>query len=298
MKQLFTRFLPAAVSCLAIVFASCSDDDSDPVVPDAPTISFTAPGLTIANNALDVAVTKDSTVLINYTVTAPGSIETLVQTVDGVSEAISSASGTSSNRQVILAIPFQDKSFEVKVEVTDQNEQSATATLTVNISKIIPPSKELTAVAEIILGGNNSAAFFGRWDLDIPEGYSGWNLRNSAAYTEFIPHIDIFYTGNSVSNASDETFGGSHPTETGPLWPNGFGSFFAKTTYTKAQFDAMENDLELAELTINSASVHDITPGTVVAFITKNGRRGLLYFDVKVDATDDWDVLHKIQVAD
>ena len=302
MKRFFTQWSAIALGCLVLGFSSCSKDDGDdatPSIPDGPKITFTAPGLTVTDGAINVSVTQDSTLVVKYSVEAAGKIKDLEQTVDGTSETVAAANDkTSYSRDIILNLPFEDKSIVIEVEVTDENDKSATAKVTINVGAIIPPGKELTPAAAIIMGGNNSAEFFSRWDLDLPEGYSGWSLRNSGDYAAFVPHIDIFYTSNSVANSHDENFAGGHPTESGPMWPNGFGSFFAKTDLTRAEFDAMTNDVELMELTINSAKVEDITPGTVVAFITAGGRRGLLYFDVKVEATDDWDVLHKIQVAE
>lgn len=303
MKRLFKRFLPLALPCLALVLVSCGDDDDgekDPGVPDAPTVTFTAPGLTISNNEINVRVTKDSTVILNYAVAAEGGIDKLVQTVDGTPETVSAASGKSYNRQVLVNIPFEDKSIVVKVDVTDKNEKTGSATLTLNVSKIVPPSKALTEPAEFTIGGDNSLEFFARWDLDLqpPVGYSSWNLRNSGSYTEVVPTIDFRYNKNALSSTSPDAYGGSHPTNTGLLWPDGMGSFFVKTSFTKAQFDAMENDLELAELTINQASVEDITAGTVVAFLTKNGRKGLIYFDTYLESLDEWDVVFKAQVKE
>jgi hypothetical protein len=287
MKGLFTKFSPIVLG-LALVLTSCGDDEDgkDPVVPEAPTVSFTAPGLTISNNTLSVGVTKDSTVVINYSVTAKGGIEKLVQTVDGTAETVSAASGESYNRQVILNIPFEEKSFDVKVEVTDKNEKSTTATLSIEVEKKVPPAIPLTEAQLITMGGPTSPSNSSRWDLDIPAGYSGFSLSPTGANADKVPNMDVFYKTLSLNDTD---------TETGHQRFSNSGAKFVITELTKAEFDAMTDDSVLKGMTIDQTYLQFIEVGQVIAFQTNLGKRGLMYIDQHYSGPDDVDIIIKMQ---
>lgn len=284
MKGLFTKFSPIVLG-LALVLTSCGDDEDggkDAVVPDAPSISFTAPGLTVTNNAVNVSVTKDSTLMVRATVSAPGSIAKMVVTVDGTPETISAASGTSYSRDIILEIPYADESITVKVDVTDKNEKTGTATLSVNVEAQTLPYFALTDPISITMGGSVSGNF-GRWDLDLPEGYGGWDLNGKHA--DKVPNMDSFYNTLSLNNTDTES--------------NRFSDTDARfliTDLTKADFDEMTDDRVLRDLDITEKYLQFIEVGQVIAFKTNLGKRGFMYVEAHTEASDDLDLLIKMQV--
>src|SRR5690606_10326977 len=106
MRKLFTQWTTIALGCLVLGVSGCSKDDGDddvtPSIPDGPKVTFTAPGLTVTDGAINVGVTKDSTLIIKYSVEAAGKIKQLDQTVDGTSETVAAANDkTSYSKDVV-----------------------------------------------------------------------------------------------------------------------------------------------------------------------------------------------------
>ncbi len=136
MKKLYS--LPVAFCCFLIIVSGCKTEERD-TAPEIskPFISLTAPGLTIADNVINVSVTKDSTITIDYSISAPGEIQRLVKTLNGVEENISEATGEKEfSGQIMVDIPFEDNTIALELEVVDQQGQVATETVSVVVEAI------------------------------------------------------------------------------------------------------------------------------------------------------------------
>ncbi|MBE8723249.1 hypothetical protein C4F40_21230 [Sphingobacterium sp. Ka21] len=281
-----------AIGGLALGFASCSKDGGDDVIiPEAPKITVEATGLAVTDGIISVAIYQDSTIALKYSVEAAGKIKKLDQTLDGVLETVADANAkTSFSKDIALDIPLEDKSYVLKVEVTDENGKSTASTVTIRVRAIIPPSVPLTTVTTVEMGGI-SGSKNSRWDLDIPEGYGGLSMRctpNSAGNIGVncgkAPFMDSFYTNNSLNNTDTEQDRFANT-----------GARFLVTNFTKAEFDAMRNDLPLQKLVINQTKVEELEVGQVIAFKTNEGKIGVLYFESLASGVDDATFLLKIQ---
>ncbi|MFA4869612.1 MAG: hypothetical protein WC623_15515 [Pedobacter sp.] len=284
--KFFTKCMALAIGVLALGFAGCSKKGGkDIMIPDAPKITVQATGLVVADGIISVAIYQDSTIALKYSVEAAGKIKKLNHTLNGVLETVADANAkTSFSKDIALDVPLEDKSYVLKVEVTDENGKSTASSVTIRVRSIIPPSVPLTTGTSIIMGGPISPADVSRWDLDVPVGYTGFSLREGAVNAGKVPDMDCFYKTRSLNNTDTES--------------NRFantGVRFLVTNFTKADFDAMKNDLRLQKLVIDRTFVEELEVGKVIAFKTNAGKVGLLYFDSYIQANDDATFLHKIQ---
>lgn len=138
MKNLFRAFI--VVAALLTAFASCKDNEGIQQMPvpevEKPTLSITVPGLTISDDVLAVSVTRDSSLVIGYTITAPAKILHFAQTVDGNEEAVSEAKGLEEySGQLTVNIPFEKKTIVVKLEVTDEASRVGTESFSVVVEE-------------------------------------------------------------------------------------------------------------------------------------------------------------------
>lgn len=271
-----------AIMLVGVFYAITSCSEEEPV-PDGPQISITAPGLTVSGGGLDLGVTQDTTLIVSYTVDAPGVIQSLEHSIDGVSESVSAAVGQDAyTRQLVLDVPYEDTDIVVQVSLTDEHSQSATQSLTVAVEAIVPPATPLADGQLITMGGNISPSEFSRWDLDIPMGYSGWALRNTEQ--DKVESIDIFYTNLSFRDNDDN----------GMFGENGTGGYFLKTDFTEEEFRNMEDDALFADMEINKTHV-DFEIGDVIVFVTDLGKKGIMFMNKYYEGTDDIDIEIKLQ---
>ncbi len=284
MKNRLTYLTALAIGSAMLFLVGCSDDD-EPVVPAAPTATISVPGLTPTGSEYSVSVTKDSTLVVSYSISAPALVKTLSHSINGVSESVSAAVGDDSySRQVILNLPFEDTTIDFKVEVTDERDQVLTTSIKIAVTALVPPSIPLTEAQMITMGGPISPGNFSRWDLDIPEGYGGFSL--GGANADKVPNMDVFYKTLSLNDTD---------TEVGHERFADSGAKFLITEFTKAEFDAMDNDVELTKLNINQTYLQFIEVGQVIAFQTNLGKKGLMYLSSYNQGADDLDVIIKMQ---
>ncbi|WP_236974580.1 hypothetical protein [Membranihabitans maritimus] len=267
---------------VAFIFIISSCDKEDPV-PSGPEVSVNAPGYTINSGSFNIGVTKDSTVILIYSVDAPGIIEELNQTVDGVNESITGALGeTSYSKQLVVDLPYEDKTIDVEIEVVDEHDQSSSASVSIVVEAIVPPAIPLTENQLITMGGSSSPSHFSRWDLDRPKGYGYWDLEGDNAGQ--ILTMDSYYTTLSLG---DSDLGQEQFVES--------GAKFVITDFTAEEYHNMENDLLLQDLEIEENYLQNIEVGQVIAFITNLDKLGVLYIKEYYDGTDDIDVEIKLQ---
>lgn len=149
MKNLSALFF--ALGFLLVAVTGCVEKDAIPELK-MPAIVVTAPGHTIANNAIQVSVIEASTAItIDYTVTASTTIQQFVQAVAGVEETISEAEGLEEyTGQLVVNVPYENQSIAVQLEVTDKNDLVATET----ISIVVEAAGEFTIEGDVQITGN------------------------------------------------------------------------------------------------------------------------------------------------
>src|SRR5690606_21388642 len=96
------------IASLLIITSACKEDGTTPEIA-IPGIIIEVSGLTVTDNVVNVSVSKDSTIILDYTVTASGVIQQLAMTVDGVEETVSEANGKEEySSRVIIDTPYED----------------------------------------------------------------------------------------------------------------------------------------------------------------------------------------------
>src|SRR5690554_2273322 len=136
---LFTVFV-----FLLFVVISCKDDDNTPeteppLEPDVemPSIAVTAPDFMITDNVIDISVTKDSTITLDYSVTAPGIIQQFTRTVDGVEVTVPEATGEEEySGQFVIDIPYSDNTLQLELEVADNQGQITIESISITVEAI------------------------------------------------------------------------------------------------------------------------------------------------------------------
>lgn len=281
MRKLTKSLTAILMVGLFFAFTSCSEED-DPV-PDAPQISITAPGLTVTGGGLDLGVTQDTTLIVSYTVDAPGVIQSLEHSIDGVSEPVSAAIGQNSyTRQLVLDVPFEDTEIVVQVSLTDEHNQTASQSLTVGVEALVPPAIPLTENQLITMGGSTSPTHFSRWDLDRPKGFGYWGLQGNDS--DQIPTIDSYYTTLSLGD-----------TDLGQGQFEESGAKFVITEFSRQDYLDMEDDSQLQGLEIDETYLQFIEVGQVIAFKTNLDKLGVMYIKEYYEGTDDVDIEIKLQ---
>ncbi len=121
--------------CFLAFFMGCKEDEGAASEIGKPSISFTAPGLTIADNVVNITVAKDSVIAIDYEISAPGGVQLRTQTLNG--EAIQ-ASGTDENKgRFTVNVPFDDVTMTLHMEVTDEQGQTASESISIVVKTIV-----------------------------------------------------------------------------------------------------------------------------------------------------------------
>src|SRR5690606_17404143 len=132
----------SVVTFLFVILTGCKDEDAttDPNIDDPntemPFLSVTVPGLAMTDDILNVSVTKDSAIVIDYTITAPSKIQYFTQTVDESEETVSEAEGLEEfTGMLTIAIPHEEKTITLKLEVTDALDQLTTKTISIVVAE-------------------------------------------------------------------------------------------------------------------------------------------------------------------
>jgi hypothetical protein len=158
-----TIFLVAVAFAILGTTFSCKDDD-DPI-PEVPVLAVKATGITLNSEGnIDVTISKDSSIVFEYNVQAPGLVKELKQTLDGTETNFVGIVGqTEHTMKKTIDIPYEDKSIELKIDLTDQSNQTTTTTIKINITTIfIPEATSFTDDfnrADGDLGGNWESPF-------------------------------------------------------------------------------------------------------------------------------------------
>lgn len=134
MKDLFS--LTNIVAVCLFILTSCGTDDvtGDDNGQGKPSISIEDNGLMIADSIINVSVTQDSSIIIDYIVDAPNKIRLLKLTINETTESIAEAGGkVNYTGQIEVEIPFANRTIELELEVTDNQDEVATKTVSVEI---------------------------------------------------------------------------------------------------------------------------------------------------------------------
>lgn len=284
MKNL--RGLSLVLIMIIGVAYSCDKEDPISELPAVPTISITPGGtLTLSADAIEVVLTKDSTIIAGYAIAAEGKIKELKQTVDGVLTTVSSAVGLAAyTKQLIIPVTYEDYSIELKLEVMDESDQVATKIISIDVKAIIPPEVALTEVQENTMGGNWSYA---RWDLEVtPIKYFSGCMTNGDDKEADRLAIDIIYEFGVGDVVGDEKLQNFETTYTEWVLAAGTstGAKFATTDFTAAEFDAMIDDSSFKLMAIDKDEV-PFLEGDVVLVVLPSG----LKFVILVGSSDGAD---------
>lgn len=134
MKDLIS--LVNIVAACLFILTSCGTEDvtRDDNGQGKPSISIDDNGLIVADSIINVSVTQDSTIIIDYIVDAPNRIRLLKLTINETTESISEAGGKVNYiGQIEVEIPFANKTIELELEVTDNQDEVVTQIIIVNI---------------------------------------------------------------------------------------------------------------------------------------------------------------------
>ena len=138
----------------------CSKDKDNPL-PDAPIVVIKASNQTVIDKEVVVNIAKDSTYKVNVAVSAPGVIKKMDISIDGVVETVTAANQKQDfSKELTINIPFEEKTYTVQVDVTDENNKTSRSSILVKVGLILPPAHPLTAVQLITMGGPTSANNF------------------------------------------------------------------------------------------------------------------------------------------
>lgn len=151
MKNPFNLFIAL---CLLLVISGCKDEDATPEVGE-PSILFTASGLTITDNVVNVTVAKDSIIVIDYEISAPGGVQLRVQTLNGV--PVETTDIDENNGQFSINVPFDDVTMVLQMEVTDGLGRVVSKSVSIVVNKMPPPPGTdpiVTGVTGTVAHGN------------------------------------------------------------------------------------------------------------------------------------------------
>lgn len=129
---------PIACYCLLILVLGCKDEGEATPELGKPSITLNAPGLTITDNIVNVTVTKDSTITIDYEISAPAGVQLRTQTLNGSEDGIQiSGSLGELKGQLTVPVPFDDVTMVLEMEVKDGLDQIASTSISIVVKTIV-----------------------------------------------------------------------------------------------------------------------------------------------------------------
>lgn len=217
-----TRYLPFYILAAAVFgLLSCDLEDKSPELELAFTVD--AP-LSLIDNVIHVPVLQDSAIDVHYSVFAPGRIEGLNISLDGMEEGIQEAKGsTQFNGSIHMDVPFDNVTREVILEVMDGSSQVRTS----RIQIAVEAAGSFSVDGEIEVSGNVrqghevtiSGSGFGEgptlvlfddfeggdpWDpIPLEDALIGaWSAKSEGSYTP--RYHEYAYGGNTSFSMEDE----------------------------------------------------------------------------------------------
>ena len=269
-------FLGAIIIAIISVLSSCKKDDV------SPTISFT-------NQSAKDSIYFGESFTITGVASTTGKLSMIqffrifpyigrVSEVE-VAETKITSFASESSADFSAVIPNIVASIDIRVVVTDQNGQE-----TSSVFSIIRRYKNIAAFTNINLGG---------WDsnygscLDVETGTA---MSGSAPTNDiFRPKIDAYFEDAKLGNVDLDS---AHYDNINRLPDTGIR--FATTTFTPADYDAMNND-DLFKDLVGTLKIVPVKLNDVVFFTAKSGKKGLLRVSVLTGPTKDLKLDEKIQ---
>jgi len=176
-------------------------------------------------------------------------------------------------------IPNIVADIDIRVAVTDQNGEETSSIFSITIRK-----KNILAYTNINIGGWDSS-FGSCLDVETGTGMSG-----SAPTNEILrPKIDLFFDNAKLGNVDLDS---AQYNNINRLPDTGIR--FATTTFTSADYNAMNNDDLFKNLT-GTLKIVAIKLNDVVFFQAKSGKKGLLRVAGLTGPTKDLKLDEKIQ---
>ncbi|MBN2487181.1 MAG: hypothetical protein JXB34_14500 [Bacteroidales bacterium] len=165
------------------------------------------------------------------------------------------------------------ESGKIKIEATDKENQTSARMIDVTVQAAT--GGEISSFTAVLIGAQSNTTYGSALDAD-----AGTVLKLAAA-ADASATIDILYYYGSTNKATfvapdDETVTGASSDFT---WTSGWATKnatkFGISTMTATEFDAMNDDTELAGITgLTASKVTDQAVNDVVEFITAGGKKG------------------------
>ncbi len=179
--------------------------------------------------------------------------------------------------------PLNDGAYTYKITVTDKDALTASRSIIITVDASMG-GNPINTYEAILMGGLNNTEY-GSF-LDAEEG----NVYLVGPATTNQAIIDIVYYYGSQNNAtlcspSDPSVnGGTGNFDVCVNWTTKNATTFGTTTITGAEFDDIDNDSELVDITgLSNSKMINLIVGNVIAFETVEGNIGL----VKITALEN-----------
>jgi len=296
MKRL-SNYLLAGFAATMLLFTSCADDEE---TDKSPVLTLTGGTEYVSS---DVTLTVGEEFLIGVTATPNASTSeklvglTMVATFNNVPETIIDTTLdklTSFNLDVYSYAQAIVGTERIVITVTDKAGETAEKVINITTEEGALDLKEFTAV---LMGGQSNLTT-GSF-LDVKTG-TVYKQTAAEASSEL---IDIIYYFGSTNKASlvapdDATVnGGSGNLSLATNFSTKNSTRFNNNPgITAAEFDAMTNDSDIADLTASDSKANLLSVNDVVVFETEDGRMGAFKVSaIDGDATGTITIAVKIQ---
>ncbi|MEP0984831.1 hypothetical protein [Ekhidna sp.] len=285
MKKIKLKLLPIVCVLAAFVITSCGKDDAISAVLPSVTVSATVDGEALASGD-EVAV--GSAVVLNISVSAPGGVNGLDVNGTSYSRAdLGADSGdTSGSLALNITAPTVDQigntaTFEIEA-VDDLGQTSAVVTFTYDI--IAAPSPDARSYSAILLAAPTSD-FTNQNFFSVASGtkYSSDEVTStSEAVSETIDFGYYYGSSEEASIASPKGFESTVFSTQVDGWTVKNATVLKTTTLTATEFNETTTYADIdaafdAGTTDDNGIVTGLTVGTILAFETADGVRGLIH---------------------
>lgn len=127
------------IACICLLWGiaiGCKEaDDVLKVTPHDPVVSLSVADGPGEGGIIEVSVIEDETEInLNYSAETSSTIQNLVLTIGGSEEPIAEAIGQESFSGIhVLQVPYVSKTIQVRIDVTDENELTASETIAIQV---------------------------------------------------------------------------------------------------------------------------------------------------------------------
>lgn len=292
MKSLIRNMSMMAVAASMVLFTSCGEDDETPA-PAGPTISVSTELNGTATTESPIQAEPEDEVKFNVDISSEGgfNVYRIFVSVDGAASTkideftrldLNVTAGTTSttdSRTYEVQSSDVGSKLTFEFEVVDDNDQTATTTVEVEVN-----SPEARSYSTILLAAptadTKNKNFF---SVSAGETYSGDDVTSTSASVS--PTIDFgYYYGNTeeASIASPKGFESTTFSSQVEGWGTKNNTTIKTTTMTAAQFLETKTYADIdaayeAGTLDDNGIVNNLAEGTVLAFETVNGVKGLIH---------------------